>query len=534
MVVFILVGIIAARFTLNETNQNNLEKSESNSVSLKKPLLVRVDREKSGISSLDQSSLDVADVHAIIPPRGALLDELNLSFDSRASYEESLQQLVNRGFTVISAIPQLRTIRINSKHLNSTQELHLDHTDYTLSYNYSAQLPTLPNDSVEVSNPLQAVGLDAAKGIHMPEVIDAAGAGVKIALIDSGITDHSSLSGADIQTLNVIKNSSSSGHGTAVASLIVSQDPAVKGVAPRAELLNIPVFDQDGNSNTFDVAAAIIAAVDQDVDIINMSLGSYGDSLVLKNAVQYATENGIVIVAASGNDGSSQAVYPAAYKDVVSVAAVDMNANHASFSNSGFHISIAAPGVGVASAWEDNQFVSFSGTSASAPLVSAALATLMSEQPDLSANDAAIIMLANADDVGAIGGDERYGSGTVNVERMLQHNTSGIYDVAITDHFIDIENSNQNTSSMWVNVQNSGTEWLGNMELSIDYQGHNQKYIIYGLNPGESTARQILLNTQTIMTGNEANIQSEVKMLQDLDAIPSNNIRATTIRAGEN
>ena len=103
--------------------------------------------------------------------------------------------------------------------------------------------------------------------------------------------------------------------------------------------------------------------MDEGADIINLSLGGMEKSRVLENAIDYAKEKEVILVSASGNDGLSALAYPARYEDVIGVSSIDANGRVSSFSNYGNGVDIAAPGVGVLTAWDNDDLAYFSGTS---------------------------------------------------------------------------------------------------------------------------------------------------------------------------
>ena len=162
------------------------------------------------------------------------------------------------------------------------------------------------------------------------------------------------------------------GHGTLVAGLI-------HAVAPEADLVPIRAFDSYGNSSLFLATAAIYAAVDLEVDVINMSFSIGEDSPAFKEALDYAWSRGVTLVASVGNDGIDAGdIYPAAYPIVVAVAATDFDDRRASFSNFGRTVNVTAPGELVVSTYPGGLYARASGTSFSAPIVSGAVALLVS------------------------------------------------------------------------------------------------------------------------------------------------------------
>lgn len=165
------------------------------------------------------------------------------------------------------------------------------------------------------------------------------------------------------------------GHGTHVAGSIVQ-------IAPEAQILPIKVLDSDGVGTTFSVTAGIYRSVDQGADVINLSLGSTHDSLAIRNAIEFAHANDVIVVAAAGNQNVYTPVeYPAAVDAVVSVAAVDASGNKATYSNFHETVDISAPGDNVASAFPEGQFLTASGTSMATPLVTGTIALLLDRFP---------------------------------------------------------------------------------------------------------------------------------------------------------
>jgi hypothetical protein len=158
------------------------------------------------------------------------------------------------------------------------------------------------------------------------------------------------------------------GHGTHVAGTVAGKKV---GIANECTLLAYRVLDEDGSGSEADVIAAIEMAIDDNVDAINMSLGSPATSLPLQQVCSEAYKRGIFVAAAAGNDGNSHYNYPASLDGVVSVAATTRNRKKAYFSNSNDMVDIAAPGVDIYSSLPDNDYGIFSGTSMATPHITA-------------------------------------------------------------------------------------------------------------------------------------------------------------------
>ena len=159
-------------------------------------------------------------------------------------------------------------------------------------------------------------------------------------------------------------------HGTLCAGILVA-------VAPGAMIMPIRAFDDNGNADVFTLAKAIRWAADHNADIINMSFGTLEDSKVLAEAISYARNKGVLLVASAGNDNTSTPQYPAAYTGVMTVAATNLSDQKASFSNYGSNVVLDAPGVNVISAYPGGGYAMVSGTSFSAPEVAGEIALIL-------------------------------------------------------------------------------------------------------------------------------------------------------------
>ncbi|QDU69514.1 S8 family serine peptidase [Engelhardtia mirabilis] len=162
------------------------------------------------------------------------------------------------------------------------------------------------------------------------------------------------------------------GHGTHMAGLIVLVDPM-------ARLIPYRVLDADGVGTSYDVARAIYRAAIDGAEVINLSLSLAEPSAAVEEAIEFAhDECHIAIVAAAGNTGSLGVVYPAAYHEVIAVAAVGVDDVVAPFSAFGKEVDVCAPGVDVYSAMPGNQYALWSGTSMSTAIVSGGVSRLHS------------------------------------------------------------------------------------------------------------------------------------------------------------
>ncbi|SFL32551.1 Subtilase family protein [Paenibacillus sp. 1_12] len=251
---------------------------------------------------------------------------------------------------------------------------------------------------------------------------------VRVAIVDTGVDlDHPDLKDQLISGYNVVNSEMQPmddvGHGTHVAGVIgaiVNNRLGVAGMSWYNPIMPVKVLDQSGAGSTYAVAQGIIWATDHGAKVINMSLGNYADANFLHDAIRYAFDHDVVLIAASGNDNSEQPGFPAAYPEVFAVAATDANRNKASFSNYGDYIDVAAPGVNIASTYPHNQYAALSGTSMASPHVTALAALIRSVNPSLKNKEVMQIMRDTATDAGPAGKDKYFGYGIIDVVAALK------------------------------------------------------------------------------------------------------------------
>ncbi|WP_374709330.1 S8 family peptidase [Desmospora profundinema] len=249
------------------------------------------------------------------------------------------------------------------------------------------------------------------------------GQGVKVAVLDTGIDyNHEDLNvrgGASFVGGNYMDRN---GHGTHVAGTIAAVDNSIGviGVAPDAELYAVKVLSDSGSGSYSGIAQGIEWAIDNGMDVINMSLGGSSSSSVLQSAVQRAYNSGIVVVAAAGNSGAGTDTvgYPAKYPEAIAVAAVDSNNQRASFSSTGPSVELSAPGVNVLSTIPRNRYSSYSGTSMASPHVAGVAVLVKSANPSLSNVQIREAMNATAIPLGA---SNQYGNGLVDAVAAVNY-----------------------------------------------------------------------------------------------------------------
>jgi subtilisin family serine protease len=215
---------------------------------------------------------------------------------------------------------------------------------------------------------------------------------VIVAILDTGIdTDHRALNSVVASEINLTESPAGAldryGHGTHIAGIIAAiseYNPGVQGVAPNCRLLNVKVVDDRGRYNLADLIEGIRWAVDNGANVINISLVSGENSIELEKAINYAWQNGVIIVAAAGNGGTNTPFYPAAYEHCIAVTAVDDNGNLIPLANYGDWVDIAAPGYRIYSTLPGNTYGYMYGTSFATAYISGLAATLYPSIQDVN------------------------------------------------------------------------------------------------------------------------------------------------------
>jgi hypothetical protein len=228
------------------------------------------------------------------------------------------------------------------------------------------------------------------------------------------------------------------GHGSHVAGTVAqstNNSRGVAGVAHGASIMPIKVLDAGGSGWDSDIADGIYWAVNHGADILNLSLGGYGSSTAMQNAVNYAWGQGCLVVCAAGNDNTSLVSYPAGYANSISVSATEWRDLRAYYSNYGSTIDICAPGGDVTAdrngdgyadgvlqnTFDPNESYWFwQGTSMASPHVAGVAALVKSRNMTLTNSQIRNILQSTAKDLGTAGWDSFYGHGQVNALAAVQ------------------------------------------------------------------------------------------------------------------
>lgn len=308
-----------------------------------------------------------------------------------------------------------------------------------------------------------------------------------IAVIDTGVDqEHPDLKDNLVPGVNLVSPGElpqdDNGHGTSVAGVLAAvgnNGVGTTGVLWKAKIMPIKALDQTGLGDERRLGEAILQAVDRGAKIVVLSVGLYRYSPYLRDIAAYAEQHGVLLVAASGNDGltygSKAAVkYPAAYPTVLSVAGAAADGTPERRSNAG-------PENDIAAAWNvyttalGGGYKTEVGTSVAAPQVAAAAALVWARYPDLQVHEVRERLLQTARDIGPPGRDNQSGTGLLQVDAALTaevkpdpyepNNTrSQAKQLALTNQYAAVLNSGKDTDWYRLNVTHDAV-------LTIQIQG---------------------------------------------------------------
>lgn len=256
----------------------------------------------------------------------------------------------------------------------------------------------------------------------------------------NGVDDDNNGFVDDIRGWDFVNNDNDpiddNGHGTHCAGIIGAignNSIGVAGVCWNCSILPIKALNSRGKGCILCLANNIVYATDNGADVISMSIGGSSKSKLFEEALDYAHSKGVTVVAAAGNDNTYLdfiPMYPAAYSNVIAVAATDENDEKAKFSNYGSLIDVAAPGVGILSTMPtyhvtlndkgySHNYDTLSGTSMACPHVAGLAGLIISKKPDCNPDEIRTILHSGIDNVFS---DRYIGVGRINANKILQKN----------------------------------------------------------------------------------------------------------------
>ncbi|HIH38479.1 S8 family serine peptidase [Candidatus Woesearchaeota archaeon] len=289
------------------------------------------------------------------------------------------------------------------------------------SIKHISQLLDDPNvEFIEIDQNASLLGDSLGYGVVLTKAPfvwnQSMGLGVKVAVLDSGIGVHDDLSISGGYSAVSDDYFDSYGHGTMVAGVVGSlfDDEGIVGVSPSVELYAVKITNSSKGFIS-DAIQGLEWAIDNHMDVVVMSFGFPEYSQLFKEAVQDAYAEGIVLVAAAGNDDNAEILYPAKYTDVISVGAVDEYFQRWPQSNHGVDLELVAAGVDVNTTVLGDGYALGTGTSLAAPHVAGIAALLKSYNNSLSNEEIRAKLRSDTRDLGEPGRDDYFGYGLAQV-----------------------------------------------------------------------------------------------------------------------
>lgn len=362
--------------------------------------------------------------------------------------------------------------------------------------NQKLKVSAVPNDPLFASQDyLQTIGaVEAWK--HRTGNKD-----ITIAVVDTGIDlEHSDLSERLIDGVNLLDPGSppmdDHGHGTNIAGIIAAaanNNRGIAGILWDARIMPIKALGSDGMGDEYKLGEGILHAVDNGADIVLLSLGLHHYSPYLHEIIEYAEENGVLLIAAVGNEGNA-VKYPAAYPTVLAVGGVNADREVASASNYGPEVDVVAP-------WQvfttrlGGEYGTIEGTSMAAPQAAAAAALIWAQYPSFEPYQIRNLIRQSALDIGAPGWDEHSGYGLLQIDRALtmeyaddmfepNNSQSEAARLSVSSEMIGVISTGQDEDWFWLANRYPGQVTI-NIE-TLDDQDVNKLQLLYADSEGNT------------------------------------------------
>lgn len=293
-------------------------------------------------------------------------------------------------------------------------------------------------------------------------------------------------------------------HVSGIAGAVTNNNLGISSIGFDISIMPVKI----GNCNGSLVAGyeGITWAADNGADVINMSWGGGGQSTFGQNVCDHAWNSGAIVVAAAGNDNSSQTFYPANYNNVISVASTSANDVRSSFSQYGTWIDIAAPGSSILSCNESGGYQITQGTSMASPLVAGLVGLMKSHASSASQQDIVNCLLSSADNIDAANSNfiGQLGSGRINAQQALicMNQYTFAWDIGISS----IEEPNSiicdNSINPIVVLKNFGSNTLTSANISYQISGGSAQNFNWTGNLSQGASDTFSIPTQNLAVGN--------------------------------
>ncbi|MFH0864182.1 MAG: S8 family peptidase [Candidatus Gottesmanbacteria bacterium] len=353
------------------------------------------------------------------------INKLNQELGAQVSKKLSLPKV----FTL--KVPEKQTAKYVDKYNKSTLVEYAEP-----DFQAEALQELLPPNDTYFSNQW---GLPRVQALEAWDINEGS-ASTQIAILDTGIDkDHEDLVKKVDKWINFtasITDDDLYGHGTHVAGIAAAETDnhlGVAGLGYNTHLISVKVLDDKGSGYYSWIIEGIKWASDNNIKVINLSLGGPSRSKALEEAVDYAFNHGSILTCAAGNSGNKSPTYPAYYKNCIAIAATDENDKKASFSSFGSWVDVAAPGVNIFSTFPNHPYkigknVNYgygSGTSMATPFVAGLAGLLFGADPGLSAVEVRSLIENNADKIAGTG--NYWSKGRINA----YHSITAIPSIAL-------------------------------------------------------------------------------------------------------
>jgi len=322
-------------------------------------------------------------------------------------------------------------VEIKTPHLDELEGMHEDPVRETMHIKESVQVHN-GRDLQAGNDQRTPYGIDMVKAKEVWSRFQVKGENVRVCVMDTGVDrGHNDLDQLFGDTSNEFVTPwyrDSNGHGTHVTGTISASDNnlGVVGVAPNVEVFIVRVFTEDGQFFSSDMTAALEACKEGGSNIISMSLGGpYANAQEQATLKAFYEKDNIVSIAAVGNTGRYEFLYPASYEYVIGVAAVDSKGKHAYFSTRNTRVDVAAPGVRILSTWGNGSYATVDGTSMACPHVSGVVALMRSYDPSATPAQIFSALTSSAVNPSTSSSDTSLGHGIVDAVAAIEALSKG-------------------------------------------------------------------------------------------------------------
>lgn len=388
------------------------------------------------IQGLDQAEMELAAVldDNQFTIKDNLLESTGIVDDQMQIFSENslaADVIDTMGYTYLIKYPENKMTFEEAK-VQLLKKLELEgYQVKSIEPNYILEaIGTVAIDEYEEQEVIEIQGINANQQWHYDMInlpsawkITTGSSNVDVAVLDTGIDfTHPNLAnyvdtgrGKNFSGGSATDFMDRQGHGTHVSGTVASYGH-VSGVMQTATLVPVKVLGDNGKGSMYGIEQGVLYAANQNVDVINLSLGGGPYASSFDSACKSAVASGTIVVAATGNEYKSTISYPAAYDSVIAVGAVDKNRVRGDFSNYGAGIDVMAPGVAIFSTYPGERYAQMSGTSMACPHVSGVVGLLRSFNPSITASQACDLLKQTAQSAGS---SLEYGSGIVDAYKAL-------------------------------------------------------------------------------------------------------------------